>query len=408
VERVIFHCDCNSFFASVELLRHPELKSEPVAVCGDPEMRHGIILAKNEAAKRFGVQTAESVYSALRKCPQLKLLSPHHDDYRAYSRTINAIYARFTDRVEPFGIDESWLDMTGSWHLFGTSPEEVAHTLRRTVTAETGLTVSIGVSFNKVFAKLGSDYKKPDAVTCITPQNYKQIVWPLPVGDLLFVGSAARTTLAKLGVRNIGQLAAADETTLRAALGKLGPELHRYALGEDDAPVRRADERPEVKSVGNGMTFRRNLQGEADIHAGLYTLADEVATRLRKHGLCCTAVQVIIKDTNLKSISRQKQLPTATNLAKEISDAAMQLVCANWDLHTPIRMLTVTALNLTDGSEAQQLSLLEPDTPTNTRRAQLEKSLDSIRQKYGKHAIAPGFVLQNDIGLDDIEMDEHG
>ncbi|MFR4876227.1 MAG: DNA polymerase IV [Ruthenibacterium lactatiformans] len=308
-QRVIFHCDCNSFYASVELLRYPELRGVPVAVCGSPDDRHGIILAKNEPAKRYGVQTAETVWSALRKCPGLKLLPPHHGQYREMSRAVNAIYARYTDRIEPFGIDESWLDMTQTWRLFGSSPAGVADAVRRAVKAETGHTISVGVSFNKVFAKLGSDYKKPDAVTVIDTENFRRIVWPLPVNTLLYVGRSAQNTLAGLGVRNIGQLAAAKDEDLRAALGKLGPELGAYARGEENSPVRTADERPEIKSVGNGLTFKRNLVGEADVRAGLYALADEVATRLRAHGLYAAAVQVLIKNPDLKSISRQKPLP---------------------------------------------------------------------------------------------------
>ena len=192
-QRVIFHCDCNSFYASVELLRYPELRGVPVAVCGSPDDRHGIVLAKNEPAKRYGVQTAETVWSALRKCPGLKLLPPHHGQYREMSRAVNAIYARYTDRIEPFGIDESWLDMTQTWRLFGSSPAGVADAVRRAVKAETGLTISVGVSFNKVFAKLGSDYKKPDAVTVIDTENFRRIVWPLPVNTLLYVGRSHKT-----------------------------------------------------------------------------------------------------------------------------------------------------------------------------------------------------------------------
>ena len=406
MERIILHCDCNSFFASVELLRYPELRNVPVAVSGSADNRHGIILAKNEAAKKYGVQTAETIWSALRKCPQLKLLAPHHEQYSAYSKTVNAIYARFTDRVEPFGIDESWLDITHTWHLFGDTPLAVANRIRETVKAETALTISVGVSFNKIFAKLGSDYKKPDATTVIDTENFKRIVWPLPVAALLYVGKNAQATLSGLAIKNIGQLAIADSEMLQAALGKLGPELRRYARGEDDAPVRLAGEKPEVKSVGNGLTFKRNLVGLGDIKAGLFALADEVATRLRRHGLYATAVQVQIKDVSLKSISRQKQLETPSHLAKEIGDAALTLVQSNWNLHEPIRMLTVTALNLTDGTEACQMtltSLVEPEITPQKKRESLEKSLDTIRQKYGKNAIACANVVQNDIGLDDIE-----
>ena len=403
-DRVIFHCDCNSFYASVELLSHPELRDVPVAVCGDPESRHGIILAKNEPAKRFGIQTAETVYSALRKCPNLTLLPPHHNRYRVKSRQVNAIYARYTDRVEPFGIDESWLDMTGSWHLFGPSPKAVADQIRQVVRDETGLTLSVGVSFNKVFAKLGSDYKKPYATTVIGPEDFKRMVWPLPVESLLYVGRTTRKTLNGLGVRNIGQLAAADPEQLRQALGKLGPELRLYALGRDEAPVRRADEQPEVKSVGNGMTFRRDLVSRDDVAAGLTALSDEVAARLRAHGLLCTAVQVLIKDTDLRSITRQAPLPAPTHLARDIARAAQALVEKNWPAQKPIRMLTVTALNLTDGTGARQLSWLEPEPQSDEKREKLEQSLDAIRKKYGKASIASASRLNSDLGLGPLSM----
>ena len=208
MERVILHCDQNCFFASVELLSHPDLRDVPMAVCGDPASRHGIILAKNEPAKRFGIQTAETVWQARRKCPSLVLLPPHHKLYREYSVRVNELYGQYTDLVEPFGIDESWLDITGSMHLFGGDPVAIADELRRRVREELGLSISVGVSFNKIFAKLGSDYKKPDATTLISPENWQEIVWPLPVGAMLFVGRSAQRTLAQYGVETIGQLAA--------------------------------------------------------------------------------------------------------------------------------------------------------------------------------------------------------
>ena len=406
MENGILHVDMNNFYASVETLFAPEYRDVPMAVAGDKESRHGIILAKNEPAKAFGVRTAEPIWQAKRKCPDLVLLPPHRERYRHFSAVINGIYAEYTDLVEPFGIDESWLDITHTWHLFASSPTALADLIRRRVRETTGLTISVGASFNKVFAKLGSDYKKPDAVTVIDTENFRRIVWPLPVNTLLYVGRSAQNTLAGLGVRNIGQLAAAKDEDLRAALGKLGPELGAYARGEENSPVRTADERPEIKSVGNGLTFKRNLVGEADVRAGLYALADEVATRLRAHGLYAAAVQVLIKNPDLKSISRQKPLPWPSHLAREIGGAALELVKANWSLDAPIRMLTVTALNLTDGREGHQLSLLEPERPRNEKRERLEQSLDAIRRKYGKTSIAPGNVIKNDIGLEDIEIEE--
>ena len=238
MDRIILHCDLNCFYASVELLSHPDLRDIPTAVCGDPTSRHGIILAKNEPAKRCGVQTAETIWQAKKKCPALVLLPPHHDLYREYSRKVNAIYEEYTDLVEPFGIDESWLDVTGSLHLFGGDAKALANTLRQRMKQELGLTLSVGVSFNKVFAKLGSDYKKPDATTVISQENWKELVWPLPVGDLLFVGSAARKLLRQYGVETIGQLAACRVEMLETVMGKLGVQLYEYANGLDREPVR--------------------------------------------------------------------------------------------------------------------------------------------------------------------------
>lgn len=403
-ERWILHCDCNSFYASVELLRHPELREKCVAVCGDPESRHGIILAKNEPAKRLGVKTAETIWQAKRKCPQLILLPPHREQYSKYYRRINEIYQNYTDLVEPFSIDESWLDVTGSWRLFAESPVALADALRAEVKAATGLTISIGVSFNKVFAKLGSDYKKPDATTLITPDNYQQILWPLPVGDMLFVGRSAREKLELLGVRTIGDLARADPAALQASLGKLGLEIGRYARGEDAEPVRRWGESEPIKSVGNGMTFRRNLKGPADIRPALNVLADEVAGRLRRHGVWAGAVQVTVKDAELKTITRQKQLPQATHLAKDLAQSCWQLMQANWNMQKPIRMLTVTALSITDEPFAVQQSFFEDAPQPNLKREQLEHSLDAIRQKYGRSAIAPGSILKSDLGLGRLAM----
>ena len=398
-DRVIFHCDCNSFYASVELLSHPELRDKPVAVSGSVDNRHGIILAKNDPAKKFGVQTAETVWQAKKKCPNLLFLPPHHGKYRHYSGIINGIYANYTDRVEPFGIDESWLDMTGSWHLFGQSPKQVADRLRAEVQEKTGLTVSVGVSFNKVFAKLGSDYKKPNATTQILREDFEHILWPLPVGAMLYVGGKASATLQELSITTIGQLATADEGLVEQLLGKLGRQIQRYAQGLDDAPVLRAGEGEPIKSVGNGLTFKRNLVGDKDIRTGVGALADEVATRLRRQHLYAGGLQVLIKNTDLQSITRQKPLPYATNLASDLTRAAMELIRENWDLSRPIRMLTVTAQHLTDMPFATQTSLFGGEAGMDKKRQRLEESMDVIRQKYGKSSVVEASVLRNDIGL---------
>lgn len=391
-DRVIFHCDLNCFFASVELLDKPALREVPVAVCGDPASRHGIILAKNEPAKRRGVQTAETVWQAKQKCPNLILLPPHHGLYAQYSRRINTIYGQYTDLVEPFGIDESWLDVTGSLHLFGDDARQLADDIRARLRQEVGLTISVGVSFNKVFAKLGSDYKKPDATTVISRENWRDIVWPLPVGDLLFVGRAAQRTLGQYGVETIGQLAACKPEMLEQLMGKMGVQLYRYANGLDDAPVRPQHQREPVKSVGNSTTFPENLTRWEEIRSGLQLLSDSVAGRLRKEGLYCGGVAVAVKDAQFRTVSRQMRLGTPTHLMRDIFEAAQELTRRIWKAPTPVRLLSVTALYITDSADSyQQLDLLAGDAPLrDQRQEQLESAMDTIRGKYGRDAIAFG------------------
>lgn len=387
--RVILHCDLNCFFASVELLSHPELQNVPVAVCGDPEERHGIILAKNEPAKRLGVQTAETIWQAKRKCPGLVLLPPHHALYADYSKKVNAIYNEYSDLVEPFGIDESWLDVTHSLHLFGGDAKALADALRERLRRELGLTISVGVSFNKVFAKLGSDYKKPDATTVIPPEGWRELVWPLPVNSLLFVGRAADEVLAKYGVRTIGQLAACKAEMLETILGKLGTQLHRYANGLDDSPVRPAHEREALKSVGNSTTFRRDLTRWDELKTGAALLCDSVAMRLRRYGMYCGGVQIGLRDNRFNNLSRQKQLPCSTHLMKEIEDAALELLRAAWKPPTPVRLLSVTALHLTDRQETyEQLDLLAAPSAAQEKQEAVESAMARIRAKYGADAIA--------------------
>lgn len=400
MDRTILHCDCNGFYASVECVLRPELKKIPMAVCGDPENRHGVILAKNELAKRFGVQTAETIWQAKQKCPSLTLISPHRDLYAKYSKEINQVYEQYTDLVEPFGIDESWLDVTESTELFGTG-RQIADTLRRRIYQEFGLTISVGVSFNKIFAKLGSDYKKPDATTVISRKNFQALLFPLPVSALLFVGSSTEAVLNKLKIRTIGDLASGDRTLLTKHLGKMGGQLYDYANGLDDSPVESAYAKKEIKSVGNGITFRRNLVGWDDIRTGVTALADTVAARLRKQQVKCCGVQVTLKDTKLKTISRQQMLSQPTHLSKVITNAALQIIRRSWKISNPIRMITITGIQLvTDDQSGMQLSLFE-DVKKYDRREQLEAAIDMLRDKYGKSVISYGSILKNDLGIED-------
>ena len=404
-DRVILHCDMNGFFASVELLDYPELRDKPMAVCGDPNSRHGIILAKNEVAKKYGIVTAETLWQARKKCPALQTVPPHHEKYRHYSRLINEIYLQYTDMVEPFSVDESWLDVTASQQLFG-SGKQIADRIRQQVKKELGLTLSAGVSFNKIFAKMGSDYKKPDATTVITQENFRTILWPLDISDLFFVGKATADKLRGIGIHTIGQLAEADKKMILSLLGKQGGIIHDYANGLDRTPVSRYDQREEVKSIGNGSTFRRNLEGIQDIRTAVIALADTVAVRLRQKKKKAFGVKVDIKDPSLKVISRQQQLDNPTNLAEILSDTAVSIIEKSWDLQKPIRMLTITAINLCPEEQAQQLSLFSCENVQTETGEKMERTMDDIREKFGRNAITFGRILKNDIGLESIKKPE--
>lgn len=395
--RHIFHCDCNSFFASVSLLPYPELKEKPVAVGGSSETRHGIVLAKNEAAKKYGIKTAQTIQSAKQLCPDLIILPPQRDRYEYFSKIINEIYNSYTDLVEPFGIDESWLDVTNSYHLFADSPVQLADMIRQRVYYETGLTISVGVSFNKIFAKLGSDYKKPNATTVITPENYKQLLYPLDVADMMYVGKTTREALYNLGIRTIGQLACADVNLLEDKFGKHGRELHIYANGLEDSPVAPFDSEREIKSIGSGNTFRRNIKGLGDIKPALMVLSDQVGTRLRKHGLYANGVQITIKTPAFVSFTRQCKI-TSTNVSDTIYKTALKLLQDNWNVNAEIRMLTVTALDLTKEKRAQQTSLFDNSkTETDDKKENLQQALDRLKEKYGKDTVQNASVMKSDI-----------
>ncbi len=396
--RVILHCDCNSFFASVETVLNPAYKNVPMAVCGSEENRHGIVLAKNELAKKYNIKTAETVYSAKKKCPNLVIAPPHHEEYVKFSKRVNEIYARYTDMVEPFGIDESWLDVTASQRLFGTGIE-IAERIRREVKEEIGITVSIGVSFNKVFAKLGSDYKKPDAITVITEENFRQIVFPLPASDLLFVGRKTAEELSRMNIRTIGELANTSTEMLNRRFGKMGEQLHKYSNGMDDSPV--AKEREDAKSVGSGFTFKHDLVNFEECKIGIDYLADDIGRRLRKHKMKCETVQLSIKDEFLTVLQRQRPINPPTDIARAISDTAYEILVQEWPKGKPIRMLTVTAVNLvhTD-TYAEQIDLFGEEEYNDRKKSKKrEETIDEIRKKYGASSIVQGSIMNTDIGI---------
>ncbi len=408
MERIIFHIDGNNFFASCECLLRPELREVPMAVAGDPASRHGIILAKNQRAKVCGVQTAEPIWQAQRKCPGLVLVAPHRDIYTQISHAMNQIFLRYTDLVEPASIDESYLDVTGSLHLFGLSAGELADRIRREVREELGVTVSVGVSFCKVFAKLGSDYKKPDATTLFPRDRVEELVWPLPVDSLLYVGGGFARELARLNIRTIGDLARYDPMLLRQKFGVRGESAHRSANGEDDAPVRPYHQPRQAKSIGNSTTFRRDLEGEREVRLGFTALAESVAERMRRHGVRCTRVQIQIRDPAFHTISRQITLPRSVWTARELADTAMSLARQVWDFQKPVRLLALTAEHLIPLEEdAPQLTLFpDEDDARRDRQDRLEDALHGIRGRYGKDAIRLAGFLDSDLGLNGGKPDD--
>lgn len=404
MDKVILHCDMNSFFAQVSLLDYPHLRDKPVAVAGNPKKRHGVILAKNEAAKKYDVRTAETVWQATNKCPDLILLPPKMGEYKYYSRLINQIYLEYTDQVEPFSIDESWLDVTESQRLFGDG-KAIADAIREEVKAKYNLTLSAGVSFTKTFAKMGSEMKKPDATTVISRENYKDILWPMPVSEMFMVGRATAKKLNAAGIKTIGDLALADREFVRQLLGKLGPGLADHAAGLAGSQVATFDKREAVKSVGNGLTFNKNLVGTADIQTAVRGLADKIASRLRKKNLYARGLKVDIKDPLFQSFSRQEKWDKPSNSTDDIVKSAMNIIYKAWNPTDPIRMLTLTGIYLTDKDDSYQISFEElAKVKDNKKSASVDQTLDQIRKRFGDSSITFANLIDNDLG---IRLDHH-
>lgn len=392
MDRVILHVDMNNFFASVECADKPELWSQPVAVAGDIEARHGIILAKNQVAKGYGVQTGESIAEARRKCPRLVLLPPHMDRYKQISDKARGIYARYTDRVESFGIDECWLDVTGNGRLWGEGYGEViANEIRCAVKRELGVTVSVGVSFNKIFAKMGSDYKKPDAVTCITRENFRELLWGLPVGDLIFVGRSTAKKFWYMQIRTVGDLARADPALLESNLGKNGLMAWRFANGMDGSPVLFDGQEYSIKSIGNSTTTPVDMVTRRDAEIVLAQLCQSVATRLREADMRCTTVKLSLRTTDLAWKQRQKGT-AATCLENDLWREAMALYDTFHD-GKPLRSIGVSACGLIDHGE-EQLTMFDGDTYRHAALESLGGVLDGLRARYGERAVRRGLLLE--------------
>ncbi|MCL2696147.1 MAG: DNA polymerase IV [Clostridiales bacterium] len=394
--RKIFHADINNCFASIEIQHRPELRGLPVAVGGDAEKRHGVILAKSNEAKAFGVQTGEAIWEAKQKCPDLVIVPPHYTLYLQASRAFRAILADYTDLLEPFGLDEMWGDITHSWHLFADSPETLVDEIRTRVHRELGITVSIGLADNKIFAKLGSDYKKPDACTVITKENYRDILWPLSAQDLLGVGRATKAKLNRYGLVTIGDIARTDPALLKSWFHKPGLYLHAYANGRDTSPVRPAGHETAVKSVGNSVTTPRDLENTRDCLLVFQHYAEVVAERLRELNLQCRTVQISLRDNGLTRFERQLTLPWPTHLSSEILDASMRLLAANYDFRKPLRSVGIRASNLVPSKHNAQLSLFQSEAEiARMRRENLEFAVDDIRRRYGRFAIRRASLLSD-------------
>lgn len=383
--RHILHVDQNCFYASVEMQRHPELRDKPLAVCGSQEERHGIVLAANYIAKPYGVKTGMAVWQARQRCPHLEILPPDMGEYIRFSQMAREIYEDYTDQIEPFGLDENWLDITGSVGMFG-SPMTIAREISNRMKFELGITCSIGVADNKITAKLGSDYKKPDAITCIERDNYREMVYPLPVEDLLYVGPATSKKLRGLGISTIGRLAQAPLETLTRKLGKLGAVLQTFALGLDPSPVQKSSHIPNIKSVGNSATTPRDMTCDSDVELMILLLAESVASRMRELASRCTVVEVYVRDVELNSFCRQRKLEVPTCSSDEIARTACDLFRENYRWVRPLRSIGIRGAGLVEATAGTQLSLY----PEETRRDKWERidaAVDRLRQRYGYRSI---------------------
>lgn len=397
----------NSFYASVEQAENPALRGKPVVVAGKEELRHGIVLTKSIEAKAYGIQTAEALWQARAKCPDLIVLPPRYKLYRTYSHLARAIYYQYSDLVEPFGLDECWIDLTGSLHLHGGDALVVAREISERIKAELGCTVSIGISWNKIFAKFGSDYRKPDAITPITRQNYRDIVWNAPARDLLYVGPATSAKLHARGIDTIGQLAAAPDGFLKRRLGKMGFILRAFARGEDATPVKAYDPNAHdvsriVKSYGNGLTAPHSITCAPDAKALIWLLSESVAQRMREDGVRARTVALGVRnDTDLTGYGCQVKLPRPSAATRHVAQAAWGMLCANepMDEDHPIRALHVRASDLVEPPAFEQLELFADPEPDWER---LDCCIDELRRRFGNTCIVRGTELLDEalVGVD--------
>lgn len=381
--RTILHVDLNNYYASVECLYRPEIRDKPVIVCGDAEARHGIVLAKNYPAKTLGVKTGEAIWQAKQRCPGVIIVQADFKKYLRFSRLARKIYAEYTNQIESFGIDEAWLDVTGTEQIFGTG-QVIADTIKQRLQKELGLTGSVGVSWNKIFAKLGSDMQKPNATTIITPDNFRDSVWPLPVGELLYVGRSTRCKLQNRAIYTIGDLAKRDISDLKLLLGVWGETLWHFANGLDAAPVKQVGEESLIKSVGNSTTTPRDLVNNQDVKLIIYVLAESVAARLRKYGFKCRTVSISVRGNDLISFERQSKLSNPTFLSNDIAQKAMELFKTNYRWGNSIRSLGVRGAGLVTADSHVQLDLFDN---SNLDAEILAGTVDNLHKRFGHYSV---------------------
>lgn len=402
---VILHSDCNCFYASVEMLHRPEFRHVPMAVGGDPEARHGIVLTANYHAKRYGVKTGMALWQARQVCPDIVFVPPRMDLYLRFSRMAHEIYADYTDLQEPFGIDESWLDVTESCSLMGDG-YSIAKEINQRIREELGITVSIGVSFNKIFAKLGSDYRKPDAITVFGREDYQTKVWKLPVEDLLYVGKSTHKKLQMMGIRTIGDLAQSEEEMICRRLGKMGSVLIAFAKGQDDTPVRKENTEAPIKSIGNSTTTPRDLEDDQDVKIIIHTLAESVSARLRENGFRCRTVEISIRDNELYHFTRQKKVTNVTNITNEIADAAFELFRKNYNWERPVRSIGVRGCELVTDAYGEQMSLFL-DYEYRQKQMKMDRAVDDIRRQFGYYSIQRGLMYYDQALSNQNPKEEH-
>ena len=389
-DRTILHSDINCCYAAIEHLHHPELAGKPLAVGGDPEARHGIVLTVDYLAKKHGVKTGMALWQAKQLCPEINFISPRMDLYLRFSKMAHEIYGEYTDLQEAYGIDESWLDVTDSVSIKGDG-YKIAQEISNRMKSELGITVSIGVSFNKIYAKLGSDYKKPDAITTMYRDEFQRKAWVLPASDLLYVGRSTSAKLQKLGIRTIGDLARTDERILHSQFGKMGDILWAFANGYDDSPVKYEDAHAPIKSIGNSTTTPRDLVNEQDVKIVLTILAESVAARLRENGFKCRVVEISVRDNELFSFTRQRKLDHATNVTREIAEEAFRLFQENYNWQKPIRSVGVRGADLVNDNYWEQIDLFS-SVEFREKQMKVDTAVDDIRRRFGFYSVQRGLM----------------